>query len=248
MNRDDFTQKYGWDGKEKVCEGALRFIDSFSPDATADDIWKVLNRADWALWLLKRLVDENDKRFRAMACDFIWRTPVNEREYVYDILPKLNSKIIIGASFACSRSQISEDELNGIISIRPSPAERLADKAARVTAIFPAVYAAISSAEKCRLCAADIAREEDPEVIELEKKLKEAHDEQYMAGSLLAHDFGKTGQEEAAKTVNESRITALGIVSQLERARMVAERKAIETASALQCDIIREYFPSVEGI
>lgn len=250
MNRDDFAKKYGWDGKEKACEGALRWIDTFPPDATADDIWQVLSRADWALWLLKRLVNENDRRFRMMACEFLCRDTIMVRSPIkWSVEDIIQDQLkILKVSEQNAQGIISDEKLKTIASSRPSPAERLAEKAARATAIFPAIYAAIASAEKCRLCAAAVAREEDPEVVHLEKVLKEAHAEQYMAGSLLAREWEKDGQNEAVKVFNDSRITALGIVSQLERARMVAERKAIETASLVQCQIIREYFPSVGGL
>lgn len=248
MNRDDFARKYGWDGKEKTCEGALHFIDSFPPDATADDIWEELGRADWALWLLKRLVDENDKRFRMMACGFVWLTPVIGERKVWDVLPRTNAREVLEASQRHANGSISDDELNDVLLKRPSPAERLAERAARATAIFPAVYSAMASAEKCRLCAGAVAREEDQDVVRLKQEYDKSMFALANAADHLAHEWGKNGHDKAEKEANDSHISSLGILSNLERARMVAARKANEVASEAQCRIIREYFPSVEGL
>lgn len=111
MTKQEFMKKHGPGSEDKACSDALDWIASLPKTYNAKQIWNDCKRPDWMLWYLERTIDNNDQRFRLMACAFVRRTPVGDGKFVWDLLSDNRSKRVVEVAELYAVGKATDEEL-----------------------------------------------------------------------------------------------------------------------------------------
>ena len=92
-----------------VCQSAKDWAKTQPDLATA---WQNCRRADWMIWLLKRMGYKDPKNYRLIACACVRDTPLTDGRKVWDLLTDERSRTGVEVSERFANGEVTEQEMD----------------------------------------------------------------------------------------------------------------------------------------